>query len=147
MAARVTDIDGRAWVVRRRWAPRHVSMARSWLERRRAERGGGDGSGWADLFTLPADLDDLAFVAIAIAVIVLLFVAGVPLLLAVVDLAVVLVLTLLGVLARVVLRRPWTVEARSDDGSVVERQVVGWRAAGEQVALLAHEVRVSRARP
>jgi hypothetical protein len=52
-----------------------------------------------------------------------------PLLAIVVDATIVVVLFVLGVVARVVFRRPWTVEARSSRGDRFTRKVVGWRNA------------------
>ena len=57
-----------------------------------------------------------------------------PLLVAVVDLVVVLLLALLALLARVVFRRPWTVDATASDGTRLTARVVGWRASGERAA-------------
>jgi hypothetical protein len=56
----------------------------------------------------------------------------VPLLLALLDLLVLLLLLVLGVAARVLLRRPWTVEARTGD-EVRTWKVVGWQASGALV--------------
>ena len=72
----------------------------------------------------------LAILAVALVVV---FIA-VPLVVAVVDVAIVLLLAAFGLVARVVLRRPWTIEARADDGSHLSWRVVGWRRAGEHVA-------------
>lgn len=76
------------------------------------------------------------------AVMVLLVVLGLPLILAVVDVVVVVALVVGGVVARVVFRRPWTVEARDGAGGQVTRRVVGWVASGrvrdEMAAELAH---------
>ncbi|MGH9189935.1 MAG: hypothetical protein ACRD0Q_07890 [Acidimicrobiales bacterium] len=57
-----------------------------------------------------------------------------PLLLVVVDIGLVVFLAIVGLVARLVLRRPWTVEAIADDGSRLVWRVVGWRASGDQVA-------------
>lgn len=139
----VTAVDGRVWRVRRRWLPRHHGLARRWLERRRVKRGLSPDASWWDVAVLPGDLDDFFWLAVIVAGIALLFFFGVPLVLAIVDLVIVLLLVVVGVLARVVLRRPWTVEATGGD-HVIERQVVGWRRAGEEVALLAHEIEHGR---
>ena len=136
---KVRSLDGREWTVRRRWLPRHDGFA-SWWERRRAERRGArdDGSWWHAL-DIPVDLEGLALGAIAVAVLVAFVFLGIPLLLALLDVLVILLLAVVGVVTRVLFRRPWTVEAVSGQDRV-ERQVVGWRRAGEEVALLAHAV-------
>lgn len=78
----------------------------------------------------------VAAIAILLVVLLAIFVV-VPLLVAVVDVAIVVLLALLSLVGRVLLRRPWTVEARSPDGPRLLWRVVGWRASGEQVANVA----------
>ena len=68
-------------------------------------------------------------IAIVVAVLFLIFV-GLPLLFALLDLVLIILLALLGTVARVVFRRPWTIEARPDgSGLGIEWRVVGWRAS------------------
>jgi hypothetical protein len=97
-----------------------------------------------------ADLDpavDLLGDGIAIAVVavvgllVVLFV-GLPLLVAIVDLAVVLLLATLGLIARVLFRRPWVVEAMSGEAApqVLTWRVVGWRASAAKVYEVADQL-------
>lgn len=74
--------------------------------------------------------DDLAVVLILIVIVAVLFFFVVPLLLIVVDLILLLLLTVLGVLGKVVFRRPWTIEASCDNGDRRMWKVVGWRASG-----------------
>ena len=50
------------------------------------------------------------------------------------------ILAVLILLARVVLRRPWTVEAVRADGEVQRWQVVGWRASGRRCAAVARQI-------
>jgi hypothetical protein len=78
------------------------------------------------------DLEAVLIAVVVIAVILLAIFFVIPLLLTLVDLVVVLLLTLLGFVAKIVFRRPWTVEARSDDGTVYRWKVVGWRASGQR---------------
>ncbi len=73
-------------------------------------------------------------VTIFIVVVLAAVFVGIPLLVAVIDLALIVIVALLGALTRVVFRRPWIVEARADDGSIATWRVVGWRASGERVA-------------
>jgi hypothetical protein len=100
------------------------------------------------------DLDDIPVIgmvllAVALAVIAVgLVVFGVfvvvPFLLALIDLLVIGIVALVGLLGRLVLRRPWTIEARADDGTVLTWNVVGWRPGRERrdeiAALLASGV-------
>jgi hypothetical protein len=89
--------------------------------------GGGGGGGGLDLG------DEIA----AIAVILVAFVAGValfwwvllPLLLVMLDVVIVLILLAVSIAARVLLRRPWTVEATARGHDRFTTHVVGWRAA------------------
>ena len=137
--------DGRAWTVRRRWAPRLGSetllgrfrrFVSAPLRHRRKLREN------ADILDVGCLFDELAWVAAAILLVVLLIVIVlvvfvVPLVLAVVDVAVVLVLAGVGLVGRVGFHRPWTIEARAGDGAVQTWKVVGWRASRERAAEIA----------
>ncbi len=143
--------DGEQWQVRVQWLPRWRFLARrfgGWRRSRKQDRitagdvangipdgpsGGHGGGGFFDSLA-----DDIA---IAITVIVLFVVFGLvfwfvllPVLLLVVDLLAVVVLCVVAGVARVLFRRPWTVEAQSAHPVTgAERRftaaVVGWRAA------------------
>jgi hypothetical protein len=146
----VTGPDGAVWQVRVAWMPRWRALARRFGGWRRARRdpvrpparrsGGGDGDlsglanvdtgghggGWGDLG------DDIL---IAILVIIGMIVFGLlfwwvllPLTLLVVDGVVVVALAVVAIPARILFRRPWTVEAVCRDERV-ELPVVGWRRA------------------
>jgi hypothetical protein len=88
-----------------------------------------------------ADVGCLAFVGeeaalvvggLAVLLVVLFFV--VPLIVAALDVLIVLLLGTLGVVGRLLFRRPWVVEARpAVGGHAVGWRVVGWRASGEQL--------------
>ncbi len=131
--------------MRRQWAPR---LAGRGLRARfdRARRGDGDRSGWLDVLGLPDWAGEapaaILGVAVFIAVVVLMLFLGLPLILALVDVVLVVVLVLGGVVARVLFRRPWTVEAVDGASARVTRRVVGWGASGrtrdEMAAELAH---------
>jgi hypothetical protein len=147
-AITATTPDGVAWTVRVIWQPRWRPLARRFGGWRRRRKGvdlsgpldgvdvptGGGGSGGGGVFD--SLFDDLA---IAILVIIGLVVAGalfwwliLPLLLLAVDILVVVVLFALAIPARVLFRRPWTVEAVTKSGSDADRfvtDVVGWRPA------------------
>jgi hypothetical protein len=127
---RVRDLDGRTWRVGRRWLP--------WRRRIR------------DAPAIdPTNFGDLGDDPLSIAVLLLLGVVAMfvlPLLLLVIG--VILELSLLVaflpvvILFRVALRRPWVVNVVDPDGKIshVER-VVGWRASGARVAVLAAGLR------
>jgi hypothetical protein len=76
------------------------------------------------------DLAELVLVVIA-AVVIIAFVTFVwPLLFVLVDLIVLILLALGGAVTRVVLRRPWAVDAVPDIGDALRWRVVGWRRSG-----------------
>lgn len=134
MAESVTAPDGRKWIVRRRWMPRlgHESLWTRFSRRlrqtlRRAEDGADLDPGCA------AEIGEGIVAAVAVILFALaLFYVVIPLLVAIFDLLILLVLALLGALARVLFRRPWTVEARADDGTTLTWRVIGWRATHER---------------
>lgn len=155
MAGRtVTTPTGDEWRVWRVWAPRlggETLLAR--LRRRtRIGRSLARGAGEAgDPGCILDAFDELFFVLVVVLAVGVLVLVGVPLLLAVVDLVFLLLVTVLGLAARVLFRRPWVVEARSstplapDPGAARPSdapvpaarrhtwRVVGWRASGEHV--------------
>lgn len=100
----------------------------------------GTDDGWrlAELFGLDDDLGLIvaAVVGAVLAVLVVLFVVvfALPLL---IEVVVLVAVTVLGIAGKVLLRRPWTVAAESDDGTRVTWRVVGWRASREHVDTVA----------
>jgi len=160
MAGRtVTAPSGDTWRVRRVLVPR-LGDETLWSRFRRRTRAGRSlarGAGEAsDPGCLLDAVSDAFWILVLVVVVTVLVLVGVPLVLAIVDVLVLAMLTLLGIGARVLFRRPWVVEARSaeplapegtdawpSDGPVlaVRRhtwRVVGWRASGEQVADVAN---------
>lgn len=122
-------------MVRRRWAPRLGQQTVVERLRRRfrsmRKHAGSLGEG-ADVASGCADVEAIVIGLVVIAVILLAVFFVIPLLLTLVDLVIVLLLALLGFVAKIVFRRPWTLEARSDDGTVYRWKVVGWRASGQR---------------
>lgn len=68
---------------------------------------------------------------VAIVVIVFLVLVGIPFLIALGELLFLLVLTVAGVVGKVLFRRPWTVDAVNAAGEHHTWDVVGWRRSGE----------------
>jgi hypothetical protein len=134
---KVQDPGGRRWAVRRQWAPRLKGRGlRERLRRRRSDDGDGDRGWWAEAFDLvPFDIGaDLPGIVLGVVLIVALvlfivFVLG-PLLLVLLDVFVVIALLVGGVVARLLFRRPWTVEAVAEgDGTELRFQAVGLAAS------------------
>jgi hypothetical protein len=132
---KVSAPDGRTWKVGRRWFPRRKRLGRADVS-----------DAWPDFLDLDGGLDDLGVVGTIIAAILLVIVA---IFLALVlfnviaialELLLLVLLLLAGVFARVVLRRPWIVQARSGD-AVLEWPVAGWRPSGRKIADVAEQLR------
>ncbi len=98
-------------------------------------------------------IDDLAGLALLPLLLVLAIIVALtlPFLLLAVELALVAVAAVLFVLLRVLLRRPWIVEAWRGSGDVAERvgawAVVGWRRAGRAVDEVARRLEVGEPLP
>ncbi|MFT3852685.1 MAG: hypothetical protein QM733_08125 [Ilumatobacteraceae bacterium] len=138
MSDRVADPAGRVWTVRRRWVPR-LGAETVWGRIRRRVRGYYRRAGkWSDsdaagCFDVGAD--DLVAGLVLLAGIVVFFVVGLPLLIAVFDVLFVLLVAIGGVVGRVLFRRPWVIEARTE-GTTHRWRVTGWRASSQRLAEL-----------
>jgi hypothetical protein len=90
-----------------------------------------------------------AIAVFVVAVVVILFVVliGLPLLIALGELVLVLLLAVLGVVGRVVFRRPWIVDAVGPGGEHHVWNVVGWRASGAVRRFVAERVATTGAVP
>jgi hypothetical protein len=145
MAVSAVSPDGRTWIVRRRLAPRLGSES-LWGRfhkryRKVVERTGDvadvDPGGCLDV----VGEGIVAAIGVIVVVLVLIFIA-IPLLVAIVDVVIVIGIALLGIGARIVLRRPWVVEASAGGGLTVRWRVVGWKASGERVDEIAKQIAV-----
>jgi hypothetical protein len=147
MAKEVVAPDGRAWRVRRRWDPRDPDRTRLfdktrrqlWARRQQLQggdllAGGAEGLGAVAEGGLVGLLVLLALFAVLLSWFVV-----VPLILAAVQVVVLVGLVVAAVVGRVLLRRPWIVEAT--DGWTTHRwEVVGWRASGDHARLVAEQL-------
>lgn len=147
MSRRVTAPDGVEWTVGREWLP-----ARPRLRRGRGEdaldvaantHAPGRGSG----FDLPSFADDalaIALVVGAVLLVVLVFTTVVlPVIVLVIEVVGLLVLLVAGLFGRVVLRRPWTVRARTADGREERLTARGFRRSGELRDAVAESLRTT----
>lgn len=129
MAARtVMDPQGTRWVVRRMWVHRRL--------RWRGNAGRAiDLMDGADLAALGADLPVVGMILLALTLLLFAVAAVilvVPALVFVAELLLIAAVVGLGLLGRVLLGRPWTVEARAQGADhAFEWKVRGWRASGQ----------------
>jgi hypothetical protein len=92
----------------------------------------------ADLAAQGADVVGGVFAVIGLAIAaVLLVVLVLPLLFALVEVVALALLALVAIGARILFRRPWTVEAVASDETILEWRVVGWRASAEHARTVA----------
>ena len=124
-ARSVVGPDGRAWKVGRRWLPERVRVRR---EPDLHEDGDGDGWSLGDAFSLD-DISPAAIVAAVALLVLVTFLATVvwPLVAFILELVVLGALFVAGAAARLLLRRPWRVEAHTPGPPP---RVLAWEAAG-----------------
>ena len=147
MATEVTAPDGRTWIVRRRLAPRLGSDTLWGRFRGRFRRTLDRVEDVPDLGCLDAIGEGVTGVVVAIVLVLLAIFVLLPLLVAVVDVLIVLLAVAVGIVIRIVLRRPWVVEARADDGTAHCWRVVGWRASGARVLELSEHLQAGMLPP
>lgn len=139
-ATRVTGPDGSEWTVKR-----------TWVHRRLRWRGGPrDSVNFFDGADIALSADDLSGIGVvgailaAILIGALFFAFVVPALVFLVDLLLILVLVALGLAAKVLFRRPWTIEARQPGADhAYEWKVVGWQAGNEMIDQVATQLRAT----
>ena len=138
MAERAEGPDGRSWTVMRRWVPRLPGETLWGRFRSRFGRGSRRMKKWdgvgdvADIAAQGADGIGGVFAVIGLVIAaVLLVILVLPLLFALVEVVVLALLALVAMGARILFRRPWTVEAVASDETILEWRVVGWRASAE----------------
>jgi hypothetical protein len=121
----ITSPDGRRWKVRRRWVERPVPSLRERFRRSRKEV---DGEGIFDGMLVADAVEGWGAIGVAIAVGVLILVL-LPVLGVALELAALLLVLAYGLFARVVLRRPWIVDAvdLADPEERAAFAVKGWR--------------------
>jgi len=138
----VTSPDGTRWRVRRRWLDRPLPDLHKRFSEYREEN---SGDGMLDGFWfIDAGDSPWAGIAIAVGVILLVF-----LLLPLIGVAIELILLVLllgsGLIGRVVLRRPWTVEAQNLNAAEhsASYAVKGWQRSGRAAREIATTIELS----
>ncbi len=125
----VKAVDGARWRVRRRWLDRPPPNLRQLWRRNRKEA---DEVNWLDAAWW-TEGDSIVLGIAAVVVLVLVIFVLLPLLGVALELIAVLFLVSSGVVGRVVLRRPWIVEAQKlgDPEERVAFAVKGWRDSSQ----------------
>ena len=137
-----TAPDGTRWRVRRRWLDRPLPDLRKRLNEYREEN---TGEGMLDGFWY-IGTGDSPWVGIAIAVgVILLVFLVLPLIGIAIELILIVLLLGSGLVGRVVLRRPWTVEARNLDAPerTASYAVKGWQRSGRAATEIATAIELS----
>jgi hypothetical protein len=134
--------DGVEWSVGRRWSKRRFG----WTWKRRglaADAIAGMSRGIGDVDFQEGGLVVVAVLAALLIVIPVLFFG--------VELIILGALLAAGVIARVLFRRPWVIEARSDDplspGRRLEWHVIGWRKSRGLIERVASDLAAGREPP
>jgi hypothetical protein len=136
----VTSPDGHRWQVRRRWLDRPLPDLRRRFREYREEMDRGDNA--LDAF-LAIDLADSVWAGVLLAAgLVLIVFVLLPLLGVALELILLFALLSSGIVGRVVLRRPWIIEAKDlDDGDrSLTYAVKGWRRSGRAAADVAASI-------
>jgi hypothetical protein len=119
---KVTGPDGRRWALGRKWFPRFKRIGKADVTDFGPDLPGFDG------------LDDLgifgAIIAVILAVIVAIFLALLlfNVIALAIELTILIVLTISGLIGRILFRKPWIVFAKAGDRITLD-EVVGWRAS------------------
>lgn len=132
------------WQVRRRWVPRRLGAQSVWarfLERTRKVR-----RRTSDLADVPDPgcsgdlLEGIVGIIVIFVVVLFMVFVGLPFLIALGELLIIVLLALIGVVSRVLFRRPWTVDAVSPTGEHHVWPVVGWKASGAARKFVAERI-------
>ncbi|MBE2318513.1 hypothetical protein DVA67_021210 [Solirubrobacter sp. CPCC 204708] len=130
---KATAPDGSRWTLGRRWLPRRKRM-----------EGVDTGSfEFPDLGSADDILGAILLVVFGAIAILFLIVTLFNVVVLAIELTILILGLILGLFARVVLRKPWTVFAKSGPW-LEERQVVGWRASRRLLDELAGEIESGR---
>jgi hypothetical protein len=138
--------DGREWIVGIRWLPRRPTWMGWGPGRRRRKRGSSDWS-WMDIpdpGCVPDELPALAAVVAVVVVLMFLWFAVLPIAVFALDLLFLLLLAVGGIAMRVFFRRPWIVEAATDDDTR-RWPIVGFRSSRAMVGEVSWAIQNGRA--
>ena len=132
------------WAVRRRWAPRSFgqqTIRARFLDRtRKVRRRTTELADIADPGCLPDIAEGIVVVLLIVAVVLFLIFVGIPLLIALGELLFIVVVAVVGVVGRVLLRRPWTVDAVDPAGTRHAWSIVGWRSSRDARRFIADRI-------
>jgi hypothetical protein len=124
------------------WMPRGPTWLGLLLPKRKQAAKRKRATFW-EIVDIPAADEGGVVIAIGIVALIALIVVGVPVLVFVFDLAILGILLVLGVIARVLFRRPWIVEAATDGPSSFRRRwpVTRWGASERALDRVAERIR------
>jgi hypothetical protein len=84
--------------------------------------------------------EGIVVVLVVVALVLFLIFVGIPLLIALGELLLIVVLAVAGVVGRVLFRRPWTVDAIDPAGTRHAWSIVGWRASRDARRFIADRI-------
>jgi hypothetical protein len=91
----------------------------------------------------PDFADGLVVFVVIVAVVLFLIFFGIPFLIALGEFVLIILLAVVGVIGRVLFRRPWTVDTVDPSGVSHSWSVVGWRASGAARKFIADRITAS----
>jgi hypothetical protein len=143
----IKDPNGLRWIVRRRWLPWSIR----WRGPDRKRKEAGEDSGWLHVFDFADPLlwfDEAPGGFILILALVLAAVVGIlfvlPFFVLIVEILLVALVATLGIVFRIVFRRPWLVETFAEEGAYQKHfiwKVTGVQRSGVVVDQVAEQIR------
>jgi hypothetical protein len=131
MARKVVSADGTHWSVGRRWLRRRPRWRGKKRKKEKESGGGFDDLFVSDLLDLDVPVISGVLTAVAIVALVVLAVTFVfPAVILLIEVVLLALIAGVGLAARILFRRPWTVEAmNTGTGELHVWNVVGWRSS------------------
>lgn len=137
----VVDPDGVEWRITRTWTD--WSPRDAWTRSRKRGKAMIDApNGWGDWFSAFDSTDLWAGLAVVGAILAAALIV-IPILLFGLELILVGIVLAIGLMARITLGRPWTIEARTvnlEPPRVLEWQVAGWHRSARLLAQIAAQI-------
>lgn len=140
------------WQVHRRWTPRRLRPDSVWQRLKNRSRKGRRALDYADAASPPGGcgidlLEGIVVVIFLLLALVFIFMVGIPLLIAIGELVILLLLVIIGLISKVLFRRPWTIDATSPENEITEWHVIGWRKSVMARDYVADRIRIGAPLP